>query len=62
MREVAFSEARTHFSALLAEIEGGGAPVVITRYGKPAAQLSPIPEAELPDSALSFSDTETDDL
>ncbi|MDO9472452.1 MAG: type II toxin-antitoxin system Phd/YefM family antitoxin [Caulobacter sp.] len=62
MREVGASKVRTHFSALLAEIEAGGDPVVITRRGKPAAQLSPIPKAEQSDSLPNHSDAATNDL
>jgi len=41
MREVGVLEAKTHLSALLDAIEAGGDPVVITRHGKPVAQLNP---------------------
>lgn len=35
-------EAKTRFSALVAEIEESGVPVTICRNGKPVAELRPI--------------------
>lgn len=40
MRTVSASEAKTHFSELLAEV-AGGATVEITKYGRPVARLVP---------------------
>lgn len=40
MKEVGVLEAKTHFSALLAEV-CAGAEVTITRHGKPIAKLVP---------------------
>jgi prevent-host-death family protein len=41
MREVGVLEAKTQLSALLAEIEKTGEPVVITRHGRPIAKIVP---------------------
>lgn len=46
MKEVGVLEAKTTFSALLAEVERTGEPIVITRHGKRVARLEP--EAEPP--------------
>ncbi len=40
MREVGVLEAKTNLSALLDEVQRTGEPVLITRHGKPVAQLS----------------------
>jgi len=40
MREVGVLEAKTNLSALLDSVERTGEPVMITRHGKPVAQLS----------------------
>ena len=48
------AEAKTHLSALVAP--GQDEPVLITRNGRPAAVLVPVPEdADVEDLALSFS-------
>ncbi len=41
MREIGVLEARTNFSALLAEIERSGEEIILTRYGKEVARLTP---------------------
>ena len=41
MREVGVLEAKTHLSALVAEVERGGETIVITRHGRPVAELTP---------------------
>ncbi|WP_411286531.1 type II toxin-antitoxin system Phd/YefM family antitoxin, partial [Phenylobacterium sp.] len=41
MREVGLLEAKTHLSALVADVERGGETIVITRHGKPVAELKP---------------------
>ena len=46
MREVGVLEAKTNLSALLDEVQQTGAPVLITRHGKPVAQLTAPPMAE----------------
>jgi len=46
MREVGVLEAKTNLSALLDEVQQTGEPVLITRHGKPVAQLSAPPKAE----------------
>ncbi len=38
-------EAKTHLSKLVARVEGGE-QIVITRAGKPAAKLVPVPQAK----------------
>ena len=43
MREVGVLEAKTNLSALLDEVQQTGEPVLITRHGKPVAQLSAPP-------------------
>ena len=43
MREVGVLEAKTNLSALLDEVQRTGEPVLITRHGKPVAQLSAPP-------------------
>lgn len=44
MTTINVHQAKTHFSRLLAEVEGGG-EVVIARAGKPVARLVPIAPA-----------------
>ena len=39
MREVGILEAKTHLSALVEEVERKGEEIVITRHGKPVAEL-----------------------
>ena len=41
MKEVALYDAKNNLSALIAAIEATGEAIVITRHGKPAAQLGP---------------------
>jgi len=41
MKEVALYEAKNNLSSLVAAIEATGETIVITRHGKPAAQLGP---------------------
>lgn len=43
MRTIQASEAKTHFLRLLDDVEKGET-IVITRHGKPVAQVSPQPE------------------
>lgn len=40
MKSVSVVEAKSHFSALLAEVEAGG-EIAVTRYGKVIARLVP---------------------
>lgn len=47
MREVGILDARTNFSALVAEVEADGEPVLITRHGRPVARLSAAGESRL---------------
>jgi prevent-host-death family protein len=41
MRSIGAFEAKTHFSALLEQVEEGN-EIIITKHGKPVAKLSPI--------------------
>ena len=41
MKEIAIYDAKNNLSSLIAAIEATGETVVITRHGKPAAQLGP---------------------
>jgi prevent-host-death family protein len=41
MKSVTTQQAKTHLSALLADVEATGEPVVICRGGKPVADLVP---------------------
>ncbi len=41
MQTIGAFEAKTHFSALLEQVEKGG-EIVITRHGQPAARLLPM--------------------
>ncbi len=41
METIGAYEAKTHFSAILAEVEKGKR-ITITRHGKPAARLEPV--------------------
>jgi len=41
MKEVALYDAKNNLSSLVAAIEATGETIVITRHGKPAAQLGP---------------------
>lgn len=52
MREVGVLEAKTNLSALLDEVQQTGLPVMITRHGKPVAQLSPPPATDRPPADL----------
>ncbi len=59
MREVGVLEAKTNLSALLDEVQRTGEPVLITRHGKPVAQLSAPPAtrrapADLADQMRAF--------
>ena len=51
MREVGVLEAKTHLSALLDAVEAGEV-IVITRHGKPVAQIEPWSETSLSDEAV----------
>jgi len=42
MSTASLFEAKTHLSALIAQLEKTGEPVTITRHGKPVARLVPI--------------------
>lgn len=42
MTTVSIHEAKTHLSALIAQVEDRHEHVVICRYGRPVAELSPI--------------------
>lgn len=42
MSTVSIHEAKTHLSALIAEVERLGEKVTICRYGRPVAELVPI--------------------
>jgi len=44
MNQIGAYEAKTHLSELLDRVEGGER-IVITRHGKPVAQLAPLPGA-----------------
>jgi prevent-host-death family protein len=48
MRSVSIRDANQHFSRLIKEVEAGET-VVITRQGKPVAQLTPRPANRLDD-------------
>ena len=53
MREVGVLEAKTHLSALVADVERGGETIVITRHGKPVAELTPSRAVAAPQRRLS---------
>lgn len=53
MREVGVLEAKTHLSALVADVERGGETIIITRHGKPVAELKPSRAAVAPQRRLS---------
>lgn len=42
MNQVNIHEAKTHLSALLAQVEHLGEKVTICRYGRPVAELAPV--------------------
>lgn len=52
MREVGLLEAKTHLSALVADVERGGGTIIITRHGKPVAELRPSPATVAPQRRL----------
>jgi prevent-host-death family protein len=52
VREVGLLEAKTHLSALVADVERGGETIVITRHGKPVAELQPSRAAAAPQRRL----------
>jgi prevent-host-death family protein len=41
MKEVSISELRTHCYAIVREVQRTGKPVLITRFGKPLAEIRP---------------------
>lgn len=41
MKEIGLYDAKTKLSALVAELEGGGEPIALTRHGKIVAELHP---------------------
>ena len=43
MKVVSISELRTHCYAIMREIQRTQQPVLITRFGEPAAQITPYP-------------------
>lgn len=43
MREVGMLEAKTGLSALVADVQRTGEEIVLTRHGRPAAKIVPIP-------------------
>ena len=47
MVTVNLAHAKAHLSALLKQVEAGQ-EVIITRHGRPIAQLSPVPRPKLP--------------
>jgi prevent-host-death family protein len=51
MRSVSIRDANQHFSRLIKEVEAGET-VVITRQGKPVAQLSPQPVNRMDDPKI----------
>lgn len=55
MSTVSIHEAKTHLSELIAELERVGGRVIISRYGRPVAELTPITRGlrTAPDPALS---------
>ena len=42
METVSLHEAKSRLSGLVAEVERSGAKIVISRYGKPVAEIAPI--------------------
>jgi prevent-host-death family protein len=46
MKQIALAAAETRLSALVEEVERTGKDIVITRQGRPAVRLSPVPQEE----------------
>lgn len=42
MKEIGLFEAKTKLSEICAEVEAGGESIILTRRGRPIAQLGPI--------------------
>lgn len=42
METISLHEAKARLSGLVSEVEKSGAKIVISRYGKPVAEISPI--------------------
>lgn len=43
MKEIQFTEFRTNLFALLRSVEQNREPILVTRFGKPLAEIHPIP-------------------
>lgn len=52
MREIGILDARTRFSALVAQVEADGEAVLVTRHGKPVVKISAVGESRLSDAEL----------
>ena len=46
MRTMGAAKAKTHFLAILDEVQAKREPVLVTKNGKPVAQLVPLDEAQ----------------
>jgi len=46
MREISASKFKATCLKLLDEVQATGEPLVVTKYGKPVAQLAPLPETK----------------
>lgn len=46
MREIPISKFRASCLSVLEDVNQTGQPVVVTRFGKPVAQISPLPPAK----------------
>jgi len=46
MKKINISEVRNHLPSLLVEIASSNEPIVVTRHGKPVAQILPFHKAQ----------------
>lgn len=46
--EIGIFEAKTQLSKLIEQVQAGGAPILITKHGKPVAQLSAVGTGSAP--------------
>ncbi len=46
--EIGISEAKTRLSKLIEQVQAGGAPILITKHGKPVVELSAVGTGSAP--------------
>ncbi len=61
MTTVSIHEAKTHLSALIAQVEDRREHVIICRYGRAVAELSPISRGKRTETAAALRDVKMND-